>query len=420
MIDCRISWCCRLIALFLGLLLATLTNPLSVAHAGSPFDDPAFQPPQGGTTSTDGSRASSATLPPLPAGYTEIPPPASIAANWPRAVLLQQNGDADPNNPLAWLNLTYNPGKWLIDSVLGAISGIILSITSIFQSVAIWAFGPAVAPSGNAALAAQTGLADASSGTLAGAGIVFTTPLRFTTAPTGALSANQTAHGIVLKATLSIMVLIFTFRCIRLITNHNRQAIIDLAFAFVGGMVMTLGSWGICDLLIKAANIIGDEIGQRYTFWDGTMLLPFADVTSSATGLYLTFTLVGLCYWGLFVVLAFKAVGRIALVNLLIIISPVTGLGVLSGGWNYAAIWFFRMVELLATPIAWLIVIGFLRNLLLAFTWSNPIIPYILSCYILFIAPKAPEILGLAAREAWNKHGAAITALVTRVVMAAA
>ena len=38
---------------------------------------------------------------------------------------------------------------------------------------------------------------------------------------------------------------------------------------------------------------------------------------------------------------------------------PVAGLGIMSGGWNYAAIWFFRMIELLVTPIAWLIVIGF-------------------------------------------------------------
>jgi hypothetical protein len=400
-------------------LLIALASPIDIARAGSPFDDPAFQPPQGGTTGTGEAPTTTALLPPLPVDYTEIPPPLPIASTTLHSGLLQQGGAGDANNPLAWLNLTYNPGKWLIDSVLGALSGIILSISSIFQSVAIWAFGPAIASSGSAALTAQAGVAN-SGDTLAGAGIVFSTPTRFTTAPMGALLATQTVHGIVLKATLSIIVLVFTFRCIRLLTDHNRQAIIDLAFAFIGGMVMTLGSWGICDLLIKAANIIGNEVTQRYTFWDDTMLLPFADVTSSATGLYLTFTLVGLCYWGLFLVLALKAIGRIALVNLLIIVSPITGLGVMSGGWNYAAIWFFRMVELLATPIAWLIVIGFLRNLLLAFSWSNPLIPYILSCYILFITPKAPEILGLAAREAWNRHGAAITALVTRVVMAAA
>ena len=327
-----------------------------------------------------------------------------------------QAGTPSPNDPLTWLTITYNPGKWLLDSVLGALSAIILSISSILQSVAIWAFGPAVAPSTSEALAAH--LTAASDTTIAGEGIVFTTSTRFTTAPTGISSATQTAHDIVLKATVSIMVLVFLFRCLQLLTTPSLHEGRKLAFAFLSSMVMTLGSWGICDLMIKAANIIGAEIGRRYTFWDGTMLFPFADVTSSATGLYLTITIIGLCYWGLFVVLVFKAVARIALVNLLIIISPVTGLGVLSGGWNYAAVWFFRMVELLATPLAWLIVLGFLRNLLLAFTWSSPLIPYVLSCFVLFITPRAPAILGLAAREAWNR-GTNIPALVTRVVAAA-
>jgi hypothetical protein len=401
-------WRPRPAARLLAAALLIVLAPCQLARAGSPFDDPAFQPPQGGTTSS-AVPASTVPLSRLPADYTEIPPPTSITAAPAYGSAFQQGG-GNPNDPLAWLNLTYNPGKWLIDSVLGAISGIILSITSILQSVAIWAFGPAAAPGGSQRVAA-------SGATIAGEGIVFTTPTRFTTAPEGALTATRTAHGIVLQATLSIMVLVFLFRCLQLLTTPSSEAGRKLAFSFVSGMVMALGSWGICDLLIKATNVIGTEIGQRYTFWDGSMLLPFADVTSSATGLYLTVTIVGLCYWGLFAVLAFKAVARIALVNLLIIISPVTGLGMLSGGWNYAAVWFFRMVELLVTPLAWLVVLGFLRNLLLAFSWSNPLIPYVMSCFILFITPKAPAILGLAAREAWNR-GTNIPVIITRVVAA--
>jgi hypothetical protein len=120
---------------------------------------------------------------------------------------------------------------------------------------------------------------------------VFSTSTRFTTAPSGISSATRTAHDIVLKATLSIMVLVFLFRCLQLLSTPSLHEGRKLAVAFISSMVMTLGSWGICDLMIKAANIIGAEIGQRYTFWDGTMLFPFADVTSSATGLYLTITL---------------------------------------------------------------------------------------------------------------------------------
>jgi hypothetical protein len=405
MIQLWLSWRPRRAACILPVALMLGLAPYQLARAGSPFDDPAFLPPQGGGIS---SGTASASVAPLPTGYTELPPPTSFGLAPAYGSPLTQGGN--PNDPLVWLNLTYNPGKWLIDSVLGAISGILLSITSIFQSVAIWAFGPAAAPGGSEGFTA-------SGATIAGEGIVFTTPLRFTTAPEGALTATRTAHGIVLQATLSIMVLVLVFRCLKLLTTPSPQAGRELAFSFVSGMVMALGSWAICDLLIKAANVIGAEIGRRYTFWDGSMLLPFADVTSSATGLYLTVTIVGLCYWGLFAVLAFKAVARIALVNLLIIISPVAGLGVLSGGWNYASVWFFRMVELLATPIAWLLVLGFLRNLLLAFHWSNPLIPYVMSCFILFITPKAPAILGLAAREAWNR-GTNIPVIITRVVTA--
>jgi len=109
------------------------------------------------------------------------------------------------------------------------------------------------------------------------------------------------------------------------------------------------------------------------------------------------------------------------LVNLLIIVSPLAGLGILSGGWNYASIWFFRLVELLVTPIAWAIVLGFLRNLIGAFQLGdNLFLAYLMSCYVLFITPKAPQILGLAARDAWNRHGAAITMVVTRAVMSGA
>jgi hypothetical protein len=62
--------------------------------------------------------------------------------------------------------------------------------------------------------------------------------------------------------------------------------------------------------------------------------------------------------------LVFKAIGRLVFVNLLIIVSPLAGLAVLSSGWNYARVWFFRFVELLVTPIAWVIVLGYMRNLM--------------------------------------------------------
>jgi hypothetical protein len=387
--------------------------PLSSAQAGSPFDDPTFHLPQGGSSAGSTQPMAIAALPP---GYIELAPPASSVAIPAYRPSVQQTTPTDPNNPLDWLSLSYNPGKWLLDSVLGAISGIVLSIAAIFQSLAVWAF-PHAAPSGGAAIAAP-----AASSPYISDGIIFSTPLEYTlTWGGGGAGGIRWVHNIVRLATISIMTVVFTFRCIRLIASHSRQQIVDLAFAFVGGVLLTQFSLGVCELMISAANSIGATIVNGYTFWDGSMLFPAATDPLSATALSLTFALVTLAYWFLLALLVLKAIGRIVLVNLLIIVSPLAGLGILSGGWNYASIWFFRLIELLVTPIAWAIVLGFLRNLLGAFQiGDNIFLAYALSCYILYITPKAPQVLGLAARDAWTKHGAAITTVVTRAVMSAA
>jgi hypothetical protein len=390
--------------------------PLTTARADSPFDDPAFRPPQGGVV--DGARSPAPALAPaLPAGYTEIPPPSSIAGTPARGPFFQQGTPTDPNNPLDWLTLGYNPGKWLLDSVLGAISGIILSVAGIFQSLAVWAF-PHASASSNAAITATT----ASSSSYISDGIVFSTPLAYTLTWGGSGAGGiRWVHNIVRLATIAIMTVVFTFRCIRLIASHSRQEIVELAFAFIGGVLITQFSLGVCELMINVANAIGAVIVNGYTFWDGAMLFPAAADPLTATALSLTFALVTLAYWFLLALLVFKAIGRIVLVNLLIIVSPLAGLGILSGGWNYASIWFFRLVELLVTPIAWAIVLGFLRNLIGSFQLGdNLFLAYLMSCYVLFITPKAPQVLGLAARDAWNRHGAAITMVVTRAVMSGA
>ena len=159
----------RASALLLALILACWVAPGGVAHADSPFDDPAFRPPQGGGTS---SRAgtTTASIPSIPAGYTEIPPPSSIR-NAPAGRPYGQQGPLqNPNDPLAWLQLGFNPGKWLLDSVLGAVSGIILSVAGVFQSLALWGLGT---PDGGGS-AASGYISDS---------IMFSTPLQYTIVP---------------------------------------------------------------------------------------------------------------------------------------------------------------------------------------------------------------------------------------------
>jgi hypothetical protein len=67
-------------------------------------------------------------------------------------------------------------------------------------------------------------------------------------------------------------------------------------------------------------------------------------------------------------ILALHAIACIVMVNLMLIVSPLAGLALATGGgWNYARVWFFRFVELLATPLIWGATLGFARALMSGF-----------------------------------------------------
>lgn len=395
--------CIRASALLFALLLACWFAPASVAHADSPFADPAFQPPQGGGANT-GTNTTTLAVPAIPAGYAEIPLPSSIHSTFIGSTYRQQGALQNPNDPLAWLQLGFNPGKWLLDSVLGAVSGIILSIAGVFQSLALWGMGTP----GEGASAA--------SGFISGS-ILFSTPLHYTTGWGGGVGSTQWIYNIIRLAAISIMTLVFTYRLIRLLAAYNREAAVDLAFAFIDGVIVTQASWSICELLIRAANIIGAFVVDGFTFWDGNLIFYAAtpDVGESAL-ISLSWAIVLVAYWCLLGLLVFKAIGRLVLVNLLIIVSPLAGIAVLSGGWNYARVWFFRFVELLITPIAWAIVLGYMRNLMGEFgTQGNQLLAMLMGAYALYLVPRAPEVLGLAARE-MRGASAVLVAAATRAI----
>jgi hypothetical protein len=61
--------------LLFAIILALWIAPASIVHADSPFDDPTFRPPQGGGIGS-GPGATTMSLPTIPAGYIEIPPPS--------------------------------------------------------------------------------------------------------------------------------------------------------------------------------------------------------------------------------------------------------------------------------------------------------------------------------------------------------
>jgi hypothetical protein len=154
--DAR-RWLLLLISTRISILLA-LFLAAPIARAESPFNDIAQPRPQGGDPGAAGE-SSSSSVPVLPAmfpGYAELPPPLLLAARscaaLPSAAPQQQQGpQTAPNNPLAWIGLGLNPRKWLRDSVLGAATGMIYSITAVFEVLARFGNGQIITSASNTA-----------------------------------------------------------------------------------------------------------------------------------------------------------------------------------------------------------------------------------------------------------------------------
>ncbi|MFV9506942.1 MAG: hypothetical protein AB4911_20520 [Oscillochloridaceae bacterium umkhey_bin13] len=393
-------WLLLLISTLISILLA-LFLAVPIAYADSPFNDITHPRPQGGGAGS----VTPAELPALPSRFAELPPPLLLAARSraevPYAAPQQQQGpQTDPNNPLAWIGLGLNPGKWLLDSVLGAATGMIYSITSVFEVLARFGNGQIVDLNGQ--------ITSASNATF---GFLFTTPEALTVSWAGAsgLGSPQALHDIMRQAALSILVVICTYRALFVLTSGAfRDGLVDLLIAFFGGLLGIQGAWWFCTLFVRAANLItaqmlsvafGGGLGnwipldpQNY-FWSSL---------SSIQGVSLAIALVTILYWGTLALLAVHALVRIVMVNLMLIVSPLAGLALATGGgWNYARVWFFRFVELLATPLIWGLTLGFGRALMTGFgVDTQPILGPILAVITMLMVFKAPRMLGLAAQEA--------------------
>lgn len=392
----RLSATCVLAtAGFLIMAIAWVLWPVSTTHAGSPFDDPDFILPQGGGPGSliSGSTGPKPHIASIPAGYIELPLPSPLQSG-PLRAPLQQDGGANPNEPSFWAKLGFAPSKWLLDSTLGAITGFFYSVSAVFQSIGLWALGGPDNPSGF----------------MTKNNLIFQTPLSYTLNR----SMIQTAMTQVMWATLIIMVFIATYRGIKLIANHNQGAVFELGFAFIGAIVLTLGANQVCYYLIEGANRISARILAQFTFGDGLAMFGANNLGPGDNVLVsLVIALVTLAYWGLLAYLVLLSIGRLVWVNLLLIVSPLAGLSVLTGGgWNYAAVWFFRLLELLLTPVAWGLVLGFMRGLIGDFGVGNDqLLSLVMGTYVLFLIPKAPKALGFAARESF-RQGVNMTAVI--------
>ena len=393
-----------LISLILALFLA-----VPAVHAESPFNDPAYRRPVGGGTGGTGVRqgaAASTALPAIPDGYQELPPPlltaARVRANSVTALapLQQQTPDTNPNNPLAWISLGLNPGKWLLDSVLGATTGIIYSLASVFEVLGRFGNGQVVDLTGSINSASDTAF-----------NMLFTTPENLTINWPGAsgLGSPQAMHNIMRQVALSILVIVCTYRAVFVLTGSSfRSGLTDLLIAFIGGVAGIQGAWWFCALFVRAGNVITQAVLQNAFGAGLNNWIPLDPATyywgnlSGIQGASLAIALVTIVYWAILAILALHAIARIVMVNLMLIVSPLAGLAIVTGGgWNYARVWFFRFVELLATPLIWGATLGFARSLMSGFgADTHPILGPILAIFAMAMVFKAPKLLGFAAQEA--------------------
>ncbi|MEN9938537.1 MAG: hypothetical protein RLZZ387_5116 [Chloroflexota bacterium] len=394
-------------SILLSLVLLVLAVP--AAHAESPFNDPNRpRPIGGGAGTTAGGEVESVgvTLPAFPGGYTELPSPLLNAPNRQvnaapaRAPYQQAGPETNPNNPLAWIGLGLNPGKWLLDSVLGATTGIIYSLASIFEVLGRFGNGQVVDISGSINSASDTAF-----------NMLFTTPESLTVAWAGAsgLGSPEAMHNIIRQVALSILVIVCTYRAVFVLTGSNlRGDLVDLAIAFIAGVAGIQGAWWFCTLFVRAGNVITTAVLQS-AFGSGlNNWIPLDPATyywsslSGIQGASLAVALVTLAYWAILALLALHAIARIVMVNLMLIVSPLAGLAIVTGGgWNYARVWFFRFVELLATPLIWGITLGFARSLMSGFgVDTHAILGPILAIFAMCMVFRAPKLLGFAAQEA--------------------
>lgn len=395
MIALRRRWPQLVSGILLGLVLWPLT-----AHADAPFHDPDFVVPQGGGPTT----TTAATGDPVQAAPPAAPPQLPVGVP-----LAQQDpgGDAgpgNPNDPQNWLNLRFNPGKWLMDSVLGSTSGMLYSFSSVFESFADWA----TAESGD-------GIAGDPHDTR---NIMFQTPLDYTMHWGGngaddyrpSPGNTRWVYTLFQQLAYALLTVIVLYRLLRLLGSPGERGpcTIDLVWSLGCGLAGISVAWALCEQLIISANTISQTVVKTYTFWDGSIFLPVATTDADAAdSLWLGRAFMIFLYWAMAAWILLISFERILLVNLMVMISPLAGLALATGGgWGFARSWFFQFLELISTPIIIAIVLGFARNLMGDFgvmresaDLQDQVVMHLLSMYAMWIAYKAPAMVGLALRS---------------------
>jgi len=393
----RIGW----IATMWMLILFLAPVP---AHADSPFHDVTRLPPQGGGVGMDHGDAAPAArwldVPPLPPSYRELPPPIDLMQRGqpgaPAPVPPAQG--AAGFSPLAWLGQVFNPGKWLVDSALGSMGAMLASVTGIAEAIGRIGIGQRVDMTGAISVWDQP------------YAFLFTTPEALTIEPriSGAPAAARSLHQIMQQVAISLLAVIVTYRAVFvLIGDSYREGLTNLLVSTIGAVAGIQGAWWICELMIRGFNLVTGAVMTTalpggLSNWDLFSPQRLWGNLATSPGISIVYHIVALIYWIVLALLVFHAFVRIILVNLMIIVSPLAGLAIATNGaWAYARTWFLRMVELLSTPVIWLITIAFGHSMVNTFGFgADPILGPIFAALTLLMVFRAPQVVGLAVREA--------------------
>lgn len=301
------------------------------------------------------------------------PPAAPRAAPWGQTTAASSN----PHDPTFWGQVSAMGSKWIMDAtvVMGA----------------------------SAALSVVSGIAGLVS---ISQPMLFRTPRELTVDLDGLpLGSPRGLAEVVRQFALAVIAVILAYRIAALTTAYQHADAVQLAMQVGVGIALSLGSWDLCSLMIDGFNRLADQVvGSAFGSSFPTFQTPPAPIGS---GVSLVYSAAAFFHYAMVFLLLFQSFQRIIVVNLLLVASPLIGIAVVTdGGWNYARVWFFRMVESLVTPIIWAVALAVAQALIAAWLQAGPsddlmraTSGMILAGFAYYLVSKAPRLVGIAAAE---------------------
>ncbi len=410
------------IVVMAALLLATVAAP---ALAGAPGEGKAAPKPQGGVPPTAGG---STTEEGPGGGWTEYPTrPGTASGGGAYAPSYQGGTQGDIWPPFlgdifGWVGDNLNPGKWATDTINGALSGFLRITLGGLAQMVYWLYGRDVAnPYAPAPGAIPSGSAPAAEGF----NLILQTPPEYTynSAEVGAILPNvRSAAMLLLGAALCWLAI---RELIRLSTGEShgyhvgesvRRVVVATVLAAGGGYWLVSQMIQLNNLMTAAA--VGDplmDVLRELVMFDRT-----ADALLTA-GLIVETALLLLVLVVFLLIYALLMLGRIIVLDVLLIFSPLAGMAYAAeeteyifNTWMRVAVGavFYQFIGALFLKLAGVLMVNAWSGL----TNGHPLLLALLSIGAVLMAISGPPILGFAL----SKAAGGMQRTVTRVAVQAA